>query len=168
MKLPSTELRIMTSDDWSDVARIYAEGLETGNATFQQTVPSWNEWNNGHIQSCRLVATVDGIVAGWAALSAVSSRPVYAGVAEVSVYIGKDFRGIRIGDQLMKSLIEESEKEGFWTLQSSIFPENQASVHLHEKYGFRIMGYRKKVGKMNGIWRDTMIMERRSKIVGID
>jgi len=164
----SIELRSMTPDDWPDVARIYAEGLKTGNATFQQTVPTWEEWNNGHVQSCRMVAIIEGTIAGWAALSPVSSRAVYAGVAEVSVYIGKDFRGMRIGDQLMKNLIDDSEKEGFWTLQSSIFPENEASIKLHEKYGFRTMGYREKVGKMNGNWRDTVIMERRSKVVGVD
>jgi len=164
----SIELRSMTPDDWPDVARIYAEGLKTGNATFQQTVPTWEEWNNGHVQSCRMVAIIEGTITGWAALSPVSSRAVYAGVAEVSVYIGKDFRGMRIGDQLMKNLIDDSEKEGFWTLQSSIFPENEASIKLHEKYGFRTMGYREKVGKMNGNWRDTVIMERRSKVVGVD
>jgi len=161
------KLRTMTPDDWQEVARIYKEGLDTGNATFQQVVPTWEEWNNGHSKSCRIVAFVDGAMAGWAALSAVSSRAVYAGVAEVSVYIGSNFRGQRIGDQLMKQLIAESEAEGFWTLQSSIFPENEASIRLHEKYGFRTLGYREKVGKMNGIWRDTVIMERRSKVTGI-
>ena len=161
-------IQMMTAGDWPDVARIYAEGLETGNATFQQVVPTWEEWNSGHLYSCRLIAVVENTIAGWAALSPVSSRPVYAGVAEVSVYIGKDFRSRKIGDCLMKRLIAESEKEGLWTLQSSIFRENEASIKLHEKYGFRTMGYREKVGKMNGIWRDTVIMERRSKVVGVD
>ena len=168
MTTASVKLRPMTPDDWPEVARIYDEGLKTGNATFQQVVPTWEEWNTGHVQSCRMVAIIEGTMAGWAALSAVSSRAVYAGVAEVSVYIGKGFRGMRIGDRLMKNLIDESEKEGFWTLQSSIFPENEASIKLHEKYGFRTIGYREKVGKMDGIWRDTVIMERRSKVVGID
>jgi phosphinothricin acetyltransferase len=168
MTTASIKLRAMTPNDWSEVARIYEEGLETGNATFQQEVPTWEEWNSGHVKSCRIAAFINETMAGWAALSAVSSRAVYAGVAEVSVYIGKDFRGMRIGDQLMKNLVDESEKEGFWTLQSSIFPENEASVKLHEKYGFRTMGYRERVGKMNGIWRDTVIMERRSKVIGVD
>jgi L-amino acid N-acyltransferase YncA len=168
MTTASVQFRAMVPDDWPEVARIYDEGLETGNATFQQVVPTWEEWNTGHVQSCRMVAIIEGTMAGWTALSAVSSRVVYAGVAEVSVYIGKDFRGMRIGDQLMKNLIDESEKEGFWTLQSSIFPENEASIKLHEKYGFRTMGYREKVGKMDGVWRNTVIMERRSKVVGID
>ncbi|GET20620.1 GNAT family N-acetyltransferase [Prolixibacter denitrificans] len=164
----SIDLRAMTQEDWPEVARIYAEGLETGNATFQQTVPTWEEWNSGHIQSCRLIASVGKTVAGWAALSSVSSRPVYAGVAEVSVYIRKNFRGRGVGNRLMQNLIEASEKAGFWTLQSSIFRENEASIKLHEKYDFRTVGYREKVGKMNGIWRDTVIMERRSKVIGVD
>ncbi|GET32835.1 phosphinothricin N-acetyltransferase [Prolixibacter bellariivorans] len=168
MTTASVKLRAMTPDDWPEVARIYDEGLKTGNATFQQVVPTWEEWNTGHVQSCRMVAIIEGTMAGWAALSAVSSRAVYAGVAEVSVYIGKDFRGMRIGNRLMKNLIDESEKESFWTLQSSIFPENEASIKLHEKYGLRTIGYREKVGKMDGVWRDTVIMERRSKVVGID
>lgn len=158
----------MTADDWTNVAEIYRQGIETGNATFQQEIPTWDEWNNGHIKSCRIVAEIDNEIVGWAALSAVSGRCVYAGVAEVSVYVANKYRGQKIGTKLLEKLITESENEKLWTLQASIFPENIASLKIHEEHGFRKIGHREKIGKMNGIWRDTVLLERRSRIIGID
>jgi L-amino acid N-acyltransferase YncA len=153
---------------WEDVRNIYLQGIATKQATFQTEAPSWEDWDKGHLSGLRYIATIDGIVAGWAALSPVSSRCVYAGVAEVSVYIHESYRGKRVGRALLKKLITESEANNIWTLQSGIFPENLASIALHEKLGFRTIGYREKVGKMEGIWRDTVLMERRSKITGQD
>lgn len=158
----------MISDDWTKVAEIYRQGIETGNATFQQEIPTWDDWNNGHIKSCRIVAVIDNEIVGWAALTAVSGRCVYAGVAEVSVYISNKYRGKKIGTKLLDKLITESENEKLWTLQAGIFPENIASLKIHEELGFRKIGHREKIGKMNGIWRDTVLLERRSKVIGID
>lgn len=160
--------RAMTAADWTRVAEIYKQGIETGNATFQQSIPSWDDWNKGHISSCRIVAEVDNEVAGWVALSAVSSRPVYGGVAEVSVYVGSRYRGLHVGTKLLEEMVTESESRGFWTLQVGIFPENKASIAIHKKSGFREIGYREKVAKMNNIWRNTVLMERRSIVAGID
>ena len=161
-------LREMKPDDWAGVAAVYKEGIATGNATFQQEVPTWESWDSSHVASCRIVAEVEGQVAGWAALTPVSGRCVYAGVAEVSVYVADRYRGRKIGARLLAKLIEESEREGFWTLQAGIFPENKASVKLHENLGFRVVGYRERIGKMNGIWWDNLVLERRSATVGID
>lgn len=146
---------------------IYEEGIATGQATFQQTAPDWEEWDEGHLSHSRIVALLDGKVAGWAALSPVSRRPHYAGVAEVSVYVGEGSRGKGIGSALLAELIRQSEQNGIWTLQSSIFPENLASVRLHEHHGFRLMGRRERIALQHGVWRDTIIMERRSKIAGL-
>ncbi len=162
------EIRNMTSNDWKDVARIYDMGIATGHATFETETPSWEAWNNSHIKECRLIATENNQIVGWAALSAVSSRCVYGGVAEVSLYVDTGCTGKGIGTKLLKSMIEESEQEGFWTLQSGIFPENIASLNIHKKLGFRIIGIKEKIGKMNGMWRDNTLLERRSKIVGIN
>lgn len=164
----SIKLRKLTASDWTSVAEIYKQGIETGNATFQQAIPSWDEWNKAHISTCRLIIEVDNEVAGWAALSAVSSRPVYAGIAEVSVYVGSKYRGQQIGTKLLEAIISESESKGFWTLQAGIFPENLASIAIHKKAGFREIGYREKVGKMKDIWRNTVLLERRSTIIGIE
>lgn len=158
----------MKAADWTNVAEIYRQGIETGNATFQQEIPTWDDWNNGHIKSCRIVAEIDNEIVGWAALTAVSGRCVYAGVAEVSVYISNNYRGQKIGTKLLDKLIAESENEKLWTLQAGIFPENIASLKIHEDLGFRKIGHREKIGKMNGIWRDTVLLERRSKVIGID
>lgn len=158
----------MKAADWTNVAEIYRQGIETGNATFQQEIPTWDDWNNGHIKSCRIVAEIDNEIVGWAALTAVSGRCVYAGVAEVSVYISNKYRGQKIGTKLLDKLIAESENEKHWTLQAGIFPENIASLKIHEELGFRKIGHREKIGKMNGIWRDTVLLERRSKVIGID
>ncbi len=159
--------RPMKTADWNTVAEIYKQGIETGNATFQQEIPEWEVWDKGHLTSCRLVAMVEDEIIAWAALSPVSSRQVYSGVAEVSIYVNNMFRGQKVGTQLMKKLIEESENTGFWTLQAGIFPENESSLRIHASLGFRVIGYREKVGKMNDVWRDTILLERRSKRVGI-
>jgi len=161
-------LRTLNVTDWDQVAKIYKEGIETGNATFQQSIPSWDDWNKGHISACRIVAEVNHEVAGWSALSAVSSRPVYAGVAEVSVYVGNKYRGQQIGTKLLEAIIVESEANGFWTLQSGIFPENKSSIAIHKKQGFREIGYREKVARMNGMWLNTVLMERRSTVTGME
>ncbi len=162
------EIRPMLKEDWPSVAQIYAEGIATGFATFETDVPEYEAWDKNHLKHCRLVAERDGSIAGWAALSPVSGRCVYGGVAEVSVYVGKEFHGLGIGKLLMQQLIPESERQGLWTLQSGIFPENTASIKLHEKVGFRKIGYREKVGKLHGAWKDNLMFERRSRTVGQD
>ena len=152
---------------WEAVKQIYAEGLATGNATFQTSVPTWDEWNEAHVKNSRLIAIENEIILGWAALTPVSGRCVYAGVGEVSVYVSEKARGKGIGKILLNALIDESEKNNFWTLQAGIFPENVASVKIHRACGFRIIGAREKIGQSNGFWRDTLLLERRSTIVGI-
>jgi phosphinothricin acetyltransferase len=158
----------MEERDWPAVSEIYADGILTGNATFETGVPDWKKWDSGHLRTCRLVARLDGSVVGWAALSPVSGRCVYAGVAEVSVYVAERVRNRRIGLRLLASLVEASEGEGIWTLQAGIFPENIASIRIHERCGFSIVGIRRRIGQMNGRWRDVVLMERRSQVVGID
>jgi len=160
-------LELMTEENWISVLKIYREGIETGNATFQQDEPTYEEWDQGHLKNCRIVALHENEVVGWAALSPISGRCVYAGVAEVSVYVSDSLRGNTIGSQLLEKLIEESEVEKLWTLQAGIFPENVGSIKLHQKLGFREVGYRERIGKMNGIWRNTILMERRSDKIGI-
>jgi len=148
------------------VSSIYLSGIETGIATFQTGVPSWEEWNSSHLKSCRLVARLGDTVLGWAALSPTSSRCAYVGVAEVSIYIDEHHKKQGIGTALLDSLVKCSEEDGFWTLQSSIIKENSASLNLHKKCGFRELGIREKVAKMvNGKWHDVVLMERRSKLV---
>lgn len=159
----------MVSSDWKQVSKIYLEGIKTGKATFQTEVPNYEEWNNGHIKLCRVVARLGNNILGWGALSPTSSRCVYKGVAEVSIYIGENHRGKGIGKNILKSLIGLSEGNGFWTLQSGIIRENISSIKLHEKCGFREIGIREKVAKMkNGKWHDVVFMERRSTVIGID
>ena len=158
----------MQKADWPAVSDIYIQGIATGYATFETDVPSFEEWDQNHLSSCRLIAERSGKIAGWAALSPVSGRCVYGGVGEVSVYVSSEYHGLGIGKVLMKHLILESEKAGLWTLQSGIFPENVGSIKLHEKVGFRKIGYREKVGKLHGEWKDNLIFERRSKVVGLD
>ncbi|MEH7336444.1 N-acetyltransferase family protein [Neobacillus drentensis] len=157
----------MQQEDWQQVKNIYLEGIATGNATFQKVAPSWEEWDNGHLTNCRIVARFEGTILGWAALSPVSSRPVYSGVAEVSIYVSQTSSGKGIGSKLLQALIDVSEEKGFWMLQASIFPENALSLQLHKKYGFREVGRRERIGKMDGVWRDTILLERRSSNVGI-
>ncbi len=157
----------MTEKDWPQVRAIYLEGIATGNATFEQNAPSWEKWDSGHLSECRFVARVDGVVMGWVALTPVSSRCVYAGVADLSVYVSEAGRGQGIGSALMQTLIAASESQSIWTLQAGIFPENMASLALHRRHGFRDVGRREHIGQMRGIWRDVLFLERRSKVVGV-
>ena len=161
------EFQALEHKHWLQVKRIYEEGINTGYATFQQDAPEWDKWDAEHLKHSRIVAIVENEVAGWAALTPVSGRCVYAGVAEVSVYVAEKFRGKKIGNALLEELIKQSEANNLWTLQAGIFPENTASVKIHEANGFRIIGYREKIGQMNGIWRDNLFLEKRSKIVGL-
>jgi len=156
-------IRHLTSKDWAAVSKIYTEGIATGLATFETAVPTWEHWNDKYIQSCRLVALIENSVVGFAMLSKVSNREVYRGVAEVSVYVDQENRGQHIGEFLLRRLIKESEANGFWTLQAGIFSKNIASIALHEKCGFRIVGVREKIGQLNGIWHDNLLLERRSE-----
>lgn len=157
----------MEESHWKQIKQIYESGIATGIATFEVNAPDWEKWHNSHLPFARLIAVENSRVIGWAALSPASNRCVYSGVAEVSVYIASTHRGKGIGKLLLQNLITESEKNGIWTLQSSIFTENVASVKLHEKVGFRIIGYREKIGKIRDNWKDNYILERRSKVVGI-
>ena len=168
----SIQITKMQPKHWQDVSRIYAEGIATGNATFQKDLPSWEEWDSSHLQNCRFIATnvianTEGVIIGWAALTPVSGRCVYAGVAEVSVYVTPQYCGQGIGKMLMQQLIEASEGDGLWTLQAGIFPENTGSLRLHQSVGFRQIGRRERIGKMDGVWRDTLLLERRSEKVGV-
>lgn len=166
MSMETEELKIepMTDADWPAVRAIYLEGIATGHATFETSAPEWEAWHAGHMKKCRLVARSNGDTVAWAALTPVSGRCVYAGVAEVSVYVAERMRGKKIGQLLLAALADESEKQGIWTLQAGIFPENAASIEVHRRCGFRIVGTREKLGKMNGIWRDVVLMERRSSL----
>lgn len=157
----------MTQGDWAAVAAIYADGIATGDATFETHVPDWPDWDAEHLPDCRLVAKEAGAVAGWAALSPVSDRCAYGGVAEVSVYVGAGARGRGIGRALLSEIIRSSETAGIWTLQAGIFPENEPSIALHRAAGFRVIGTRERLGEMNGTWRDVTLLERRSKTVGV-
>jgi phosphinothricin acetyltransferase len=157
----------MQPEDWSVVETIYLEGIATKNATFETATPTWEKWDAAHLQNCRLVARLNDQVVGWAALSPVSIRRVYAGVVEESIYISAAVRGQGIGKILLRALVEQSEQNGIWTIQTGIFPENKASIHLHEVCGFRVLGVREKIGQMDGVWRDVVLMERRSKVVGV-
>lgn len=160
-------IRAMRSDDWPLVRDIYSEGIATGNATFETEVPEWVKWDQVHRQDCRLVAENSEQIIGWAALSPVSSRRVYSGVAEVSLYVASAEQGRGVGKVLLQSLIEQSESCGIWTLQAGIFPENVSSVALHKSCGFREVGRRQKLGQRSGIWRDVLLLERRSSTVGV-
>jgi phosphinothricin acetyltransferase len=168
MKNIDVKIESMTIDSWIEVARICEEGIATKNATFEQQVPDWISWDKSHRKDCRLIAIIDDKVVGWAALSDVSGRCVYSGVAEVSVYVDSGYRGKGIGDRLLNALITESELCGIWTLQAGIFPENTSSISLHHKHGFRTVGIRERLGKMDNKWRDVTLLERRSKIAGVD
>ena len=152
---------------WPEAARIYEESIRTGDATFETRVPSWEEWDQAHLAACRFVTVVDDGVAGWAALSPVSGRCIYSGVAEVSVYVSQSYQRHGIGSALLDRLIQSSEAEGIWTLQAGILPENKASIRLHQKLGFRVVGIREKIGKMDQLWRDVLLLEKRSKKSGV-
>lgn len=152
----------MRADDWPAVRAIYLEGISTGNATFETFAPPWDEWDAKQLPRHRLVFRDDNRVAGWAALGRVSARACYAGVAEVSVYVGDAFRGRGVGSELLGALVQQSEANGIWTLQASIFPENETSVRIHLRHGFRVVGRRERIAQQNGVWRDTLLLERRS------
>lgn len=156
-------IRAMRPGDWPEVKRIYEEGIATGNATFETQAPAEQDWNREHLSCCRLVFEAgDGTLGGWLALSPVSGRCIYGGVVELTVYVAEASRGKGIGSALLDRAIPESERNGIWTLQAGVFPENAASLKLHEKAGFRTVGVREKIGKMNGRWRDVVLLERRS------
>ncbi|WP_062053799.1 GNAT family N-acetyltransferase [Aquimarina longa] len=152
-----------TKEDWSMISTIYQEGIDTGIATFETEVPSWKQWDNSHIKSCRIKAIVKEKILGWAALSPISKRKVYKGVGEVSIYVSKKYRGRGVGKLLLSQLIKESEQTGIWTLQASVFSNNNTSIILHKSLGFREIGYREKVAKLHNKWYDNTILERRSK-----
>jgi L-amino acid N-acyltransferase YncA len=160
---PSVELRPLQPDDWPAVADIYWEGMRSGLATFETEVPSWETWDATHLRGHRLVADLLGEVVGWAALAPASSRPCYRGVAENSVYVARQARRLGIGRKLLEALIAGAERAGIWTIQTAIFPENRASLVLHERCGFRVVGTRERIGKRDGVWRDTIFLERRSE-----
>lgn len=158
----------MRAEDWPRVAEIYQRGIETGHATFETEVPTRELWERSHLVGGRVVAEEDGEVVGWAALSPVSDRCAYGGVAEVSIYVDTDRRGRGIGRRLLEELIATSEEEGIWTLQAGMFPENEASLALHRRVGFRVVGRRERLGRLGGVWRDVLLLERRSDTVGRD
>ena len=159
------EITNMSANHWPRVREIYLAGITGGTSTFETDAPSWEEWDARHLSFARLVAVTEEEVKGWAALSPVSNRLVYRGVAENSVYIAPAAQGVGLGKLVLKRLIAEAEANGVWTLQNSIFPENVASIRLHRSCGFREVGYRERIGRLNGIWRNTIFMERRSTIV---
>ncbi|WP_310397680.1 N-acetyltransferase family protein [Hymenobacter sp.] len=166
-------LQPMTAAHWPQVRAIYEQGIATGHATFQTVAPTWEEWDRAHLAHSRLVAVdtgyaASGQVLGWAALSPVSGRCVYGGVAEVSVYVAGTARGRGVGRQLLAALVTESETHGLWTLQAGIFPENTTSISIHAGAGFRTVGYRERIGQLHGNWRNTLLLERRSAVVGIE
>lgn len=160
-------INAMESADWDTVADIYAFGIATRNATFETQLPSWKTWDQNHLDVGRLVARLNGVVVGWSALSPISKRYVYRGVVEESIYIAENQRGKGIGKQLLSAVIEQSELAGIWTIQTGIFPENVASLALHQKYGFRALGLRERIGQLDGVWRDVYFLERRSQVVGV-
>jgi L-amino acid N-acyltransferase YncA len=159
-------IRALERRDWAAVAAIYDAGIRTGHATFETFVPGWEAWSRAHLDEHRLVADLDGEVVGWAALAPVSSRAVYRGVVEESVYVASHARGRGVGKALLSALIEGADRAGIWTIQTAIFPENVASVALHHGCGFRTVGRRERLGQLNGVWRDVLLLERRSPSVG--
>jgi phosphinothricin acetyltransferase len=158
-------IRDLRRGDWPEVSRIFAEGIATGNATFETEVPSWEAWNAAHLGGHRFVAERDGRVCGWIAALPVSSRACYAGVAELSLYVGEGARGVGVGVELLAALVESSERAGLWTLQTGVFPENEASLRLLRRFGFRVVGTRERIGRLHGVWRDVVLLERRSEAV---
>ena len=181
METPSATsfvIEAMRPEDWPAVRAIYLEGIATGNATFETVAPTWVAWDAAHAPKPRLIAREkgdsgslgghgpNGAILGWAALTPVSGRCVYAGVGDLSVYVAASARGRGVGKALLQALVTESERAGIWTLQAGIFPENEASLALHRCCGFREVGRRERIGKMNGVWRDVLLLERRSQITG--
>ena len=163
------EIDEMQPSDWEQVKKIYIEGIRTGIATFQSEAPTYEEWDKAHHKFCRLVARLNNEVLGWVALSPTSSRTCYSGVAELSIYISENSRGNGLGNALLLKAVRHSEENGIWTLYSGIIRDNAKSIKLHKKCGFREIGLREKIAKMpSGKWHDVMLMERRSKVIGID
>jgi len=162
------KIRPLLPFHWPRVQEIYAQGIATGHATFETSLPEWEVWDRSHVRTCRLVAEEEGgAMTGWAALSPVSDRCAYGGVGEVSVYVAEEARRKGVGTLLLDALVAASEAAGFWTLQAGIFPENRGSVRLHERCGFRVVGTRERLGMLHGVWRDVLLMERRSGVVGV-
>lgn len=159
----------MNAEDWPAVARIFEQGIATGNATFERAAPSWEQWSAARCPEPRLVACDPSGVVGWAALTLASTRAVYRGVGSVSIYVAPDSARRGVGRALLQELVDASERAGFWTLQAGIFPENVASIALHKRCGFQLIGTHERIGQMpDGRWRDVMLFERRSQIVGVD
>jgi len=158
-------LRDLRPGDWPEVSRIYADGIATGNATFETEVPSWEAWDAAHLPEHRFVARRDGRVLGWIALAPTSPRACYAGVAEVSAYVAAEARGSGLGKELLAAVISSSERGAIWTLQTGVFPENEASLGLLGRFGFRIVGTHERIGRLHGVWRDVVLVERRSEVV---
>ncbi len=154
-------IRPMRNEDNEAVLQIYTKGIETKNATFETQTPTWEVWDANHISHSRFVATFNGIVVGWSALTPYSRRAVYQGVHELSIYINPDYAGKGIGSKLMNTIVKSARDNGSWMLQASIFPENQASISLHKKFGFREVGYRERIAQLDGVWRDVILLEKR-------
>jgi L-amino acid N-acyltransferase YncA len=163
--IATAALRDLRPGDWSEVSRVYAEGIATGNATFETEVPSWGAWDAAHLPKHRFVAMRDGGVLGWIALAPVSPRACYVGVAEVSTYVAAEARGSGIGKELLAAVISSSERDGIWTLQTGVFPENEASLGLLRRFAFRIVGTHERIGRLHGVWRDVVLVERRSEVI---
>jgi L-amino acid N-acyltransferase YncA len=161
------EVRELRLEDWPAVKAIFEQGIAGGDATFETEAPCWEDWDRAHLQGHRLVAVQDGEVVGWAALAPVSGRCVYAGVTEDSVYVADGAQGRGVGRALLEKLIARAERDGIWTIQAGIFPENEASIELHRRCGFRVIGVHERLGSHHGVWRDVVRMERRSEEVGV-
>jgi L-amino acid N-acyltransferase YncA len=160
-------VRPMAPTDWPAIHRIYEDGIATGTATLDTIAPSWMAWDAAHLDACRVVAEEDGEVVAWAALTPVSGRCAYGGVAELSIYVAEDARGKKVGKRLLEELVLASEEAGFWTLQAQVFDTNEVSIHIHEAAGFRVVGVRERIGRVSGEWVNVVLLERRSQIVGV-
>jgi L-amino acid N-acyltransferase YncA len=154
----------MTRADWPRVAEIYAEGIETGGATFETEVPTWGRWDAVHLDHPRLVARIDERIQGWVAVSRVSDREVYRGRVECSLYVAAQARGSGVGEGLMEALVEQADAAGLWTIEAIVFPDNEASVRMLEASGFRVVGRRERLGRLHGVWRDVLLLERRGPV----
>ena len=165
MLTTATQIRDLRPGDWPEVARIYAEGIATRNATFETEVPGWEEWNSAHLGEHRFVAEEDGEVLGWIALAPISTRCCYAGVAEISAYVRERARGRGVGATLLEAVVRSTERAGIWTLETGVFPENEPSLALLKRFGFREVGVRERIGQLDGVWRDVVFLERRSEVI---
>jgi len=162
------QIRAMVASDWAQVSQIYAEGIAGHMATFETCVPSWSDWDEKHLDIGRFVAEEEGVILGWVALGAVSHRAVYRGVVEDTIYVAKNAQGRGVGSVLMATMIDASEKAGIWSILAVTFQENNASIALHQKLGFRMIGYRERIAQLDGVWRNTVMLERRSEVIGND